>query len=453
EGHTIQELLHTKFSAPESEIRDQLTRNGQWSGELTQARRDGTELIVASHWILYRRDPGGPPVVAQVNNDVTDARRAEAALREADRHKDQFLATLAHELRNPLAPIRTGLDLLRAQGGSVESDGPSAEVHAMLERQVGNLVRLIDDLLDVGRVNTGKIALALERVNLADIVEDAVEASRPHVAAAGHELLIDIPKEPLPLDADRTRLAQALLNLLNNAVKFTDPGGRLSLTARRDGTDVEIRVADNGIGIPLDMLPKVFDLFTQVDYSAHRSHAGLGIGLNLVKALVEMHHGSIAAHSSGPGLGSEFVMRLPMAALRARRAATGTPASSEPAPAGPPRRILVVDDSPDSARSLAMLLTMKGHQCQTAFDGPGALEAAAEFDPDVFVLDIGMPGMSGYEVARRLRATTDFNRAKLIAVTGWGQPEDRRRVKESGFDHHLVKPIAVNALAELLSER
>ncbi len=449
EGRTIYDLLHTTTSNPVPEIIDELSRTGQWTGELTHSRRDGSQLIVASHWILYRGEIAARPVVAQVNNDVTEARRAEAALRQADRCKDQFLATLAHELRNPLAPIRTGLETLRQTGTATAIQ--SQEIHAMLERQVGHLVRLIDDLLDVSRVNTGKIALSLERVDLADIVDDAVEAASPHLHAARHELRVELPDEPLPLVVDRTRIAQALLNLLNNAAKFTDPGGRVTLSARRDGTDLEIRVCDNGIGIPPDMLPQVFGLFTQVDSTAQRSRGGLGIGLNLVKTLVEMHYGTVEARSAGPGAGSEFVIRLPMATLRA-------PFEDAPAPNGvsethalQPRRILVVDDSRDTARSLAMLLTMKGHLCQTAFDGPGALEAAADFDPDVFVLDIGLPGMSGYEVARRIRATSDFRSAKLIAVTGWGQAEDRRRVHESGFDHHLVKPIALGALTELLS--
>lgn len=453
EGRTIYDLLHTTAAKPVSEIVEELSRTGQWTGELTHSRRDGCQLIVASHWILYHDEAESRPVVAQVNNDVTDARRAEAALRQADRHKDEFLATLAHELRNPLAPIRTGLEVLQQSTDMPDQGAPPREIYAMLERQVGHLVRLIDDLLDVSRVNTGKIALSLERIDLADVIGDAVEATSPQIQSARHELRVELPDETLPLDADRTRIAQVLVNLLTNAAKFTDAGGQLTLSARRDGTDVELRVRDNGIGIPPEMLPHVFGLFTQVDNSAHRSHDGLGIGLNLVKTLVEMHCGTVEAHSAGPGMGSEFVVRLPMATLRA-------PLRDAPAPnadAGlrpvPPRRILVVDDSRDSARSLATLLEMKGHQCQTAFDGPAALEAAAEFDPEVVVLDIGMPGMSGYEVARRIRATSDFRGAKLIAVTGWGQAEDRRRVKESGFDHHLVKPIALHALTDLLAAK
>ncbi|HEY3969716.1 MAG TPA: ATP-binding protein [Planctomycetaceae bacterium] len=449
EGRTIYDLLRTISSDPVPDIIDELSRSGQWTGELTHSRRDGSQLIVASHWILYRGETAARPVVAQVNNDVTEARRAEAALRQADRCKDQFLATLAHELRNPLAPIRTGLETLRQTGAPTSI--PSDEIHAMLERQVGHLVRLIDDLLDVSRVNAGKIALSLERVDLADIVDDAVEAAGPHIQAARHELRVELPDGPLPLVVDRTRIAQALLNLLNNAAKFTDPGGRVTLSARHDRADLEISVRDSGIGIPPDMLPQVFGLFTQVDGTAQRSRGGLGIGLNLVKTLVEMHHGTVEARSAGRGAGSEFIVRLPMATLRARPDDLPTPDGAASALGNEPRRILVVDDSRDTARSLAMLLTMKGHLCQTAFDGPGALAAAADFDPDVFVLDIGLPGMNGYEVARRIRATSDFQSAKLIAVTGWGQAEDRRRVHESGFDHHLVKPINLGALTDLLS--
>jgi CheY-like chemotaxis protein/two-component sensor histidine kinase len=319
----------------------------------------------------------------------------------------------------------------------------------MMLRQVEQLVRLIDDLLDVSRINTGKFELRRERVLLNDIIRDAVEASHPHIDAARHQLTVSIPDEPIVLDADRARISQSLLNLLNNAAKFTEPGGRITLSAVRENQAIEIRVRDCGIGIPPEMLPRMFEMFTQLDHSLERSRSGLGIGLSLVRTLVAMHGGTVTAHSAGAGRGSEFVIRLPLPVDQPAgsngkaRAAThaGEPVSL---------RILIVDDNHDAARSLALGLRNQGHVCRTVFDGPSALGEATEFAPQVVVLDIGMPEMSGYEVARRMRATGRFDTATLIAVTGWGQDEDRARSREAGFDHHLVKPVALDELRNLL---
>jgi PAS domain S-box-containing protein len=380
--------------------------------------------------------------------DVTEQKRSEESLKEADRRKDEFLAMLAHELRNPLAPLRNALEIAQAPGAD---PGAVARARATMGRQLGNMVRLIDDLLDVSRINKGKIELRYGRVELAAVVAAALETSRPLIEAGRHELTTDLPAEPVWLNADPTRLAQVVANLLNNAAKYTPDGGRIRLSAAlvpappgRDpmvnGTDtapfpelhsgprvsppvqVEIRVADNGVGIPPEVLPLMWEMFAQADRTVSRSKGGLGIGLTLVKRLVELHGGSVAAFSAGPNQGSEFTVRLPVAQ---HDGITTTP----PPPAQPPvaRRILVVDDNSDGLESLATLLGIAGHQVRIAADGPSALVAASEFGPDVVLLDIGLPGMDGYEVARRLRAQPAFRSTRLIALTGWGQDADRER--------------------------
>jgi signal transduction histidine kinase/ActR/RegA family two-component response regulator len=382
-----------------------------------------------------------------------------ATLKEADRRKDEFLAMLAHELRNPLAPIRNAVQIFRAHGLPVPELQWATEV---IDRQVHQMTRLVDDLLDVSRITRGKIDLRKELVNLGTIVNGAVEASRPFIEKWGHELTVTIPPQPIRLEADPTRLAQVLMNLLNNAAKYTDQGGRIWLTAelepprssRSPGGGrgaVLIRVRDNGIGIPAEMQPRIFDLFTQVDRSVERSEGGLGIGLTLVQRLVELHGGSVEAHSDGPGQGSEFIVRLPVAAevqgAGPQGAAGGTESMVSAA-----RRILVVDDNRDAADSLGLLLRLMGNEVRTAHDGLEAVGAAAAFRPDVVLLDIGLPKLSGYEVARRIREQEGGKDKLLVALTGWGQDEDRRRSREAGFDHHMTKPVEFDALQKLLGE-
>ena len=374
------------------------------------------------------------------------ARRAAAAvdnarlyeqLRAEDRRKDEFLATLAHELRNPLAPIRTGLALLRMS----RDEDALEKTRQIMERQLGHMVRLVDDLLDLSRVTRGRVQLERERVDLWSIVGAALETSRPALDAAGLQLVVRLPPEPVVLDADRTRLAQVLSNLLNNAAKFTETGGSVEIDAIQEGASVLVRVTDTGVGIPRDMLGHVFEMFAQVGGSVARSQGGLGIGLTLVKRLVELHGGQVWAESDGPGEGSSFVLRLPVSAAPATEQEL---AILEPLHASSPstRRILVVDDNADVADTLAALLTLDGHEVRTAANGTTALAVAAELRPHIAFLDIGLPGMDGYELARRLRSDAMLPAMMLVAVTGWGQAEDRRRAREAGFDDHLTKPVA-----------
>jgi PAS domain S-box-containing protein len=377
--------------------------------------------------------------------DITKRKKAERALKEADRRKDEFLAVLAHELRNPLAPIRNSLHILRL---SAQHDPVAERIGEMMERQVNHMVRLVDDLLEVSRITRGKIELHKESVELAAIVRSAVETSRPLIDAAGHELALSIPADPLTLEGDSVRLAQVLANLLNNAAKYTEPGGHIWLTARREVDEVVISVRDTGVGIPPEMLPRVFELFTQLDRHADRAQGGLGIGLTLVKSLVEMHGGSVEASSEGAGRGSEFVVRLPLG--------TAALPTHDPGKAARPsdvlalRRVLVVDDNRDAAESLSMLLKLLGADVHVAYNGPDALEALAKYKPAVVLLDIGMPGMDGHEVARRIRQQSEFQDVTLIALTGWGQEADRQRSQSAGFDYHLIKPADVDALQNLL---
>ncbi len=318
----------------------------------------------------------------------------------------------------------------------------------MMERQVEQMVRLVDDLMDLSRISRGKIDLRKERVRLAAVVESAVETSRPLVEQMGHGLTVALPEQPITLDADPTRLAQVFLNLLTNAAKYTDRGGRIRLTAERQGSDVVVAVADTGVGIPADQLPRIFQMFAQVDRSLEKAQGGLGIGLCLVKRLVEMHGGSIEARSGGPGRGSEFVVRLPVVV----EASVPPPAGrDEPADPKSSLRILIVDDNTDGADSLAMMLKVMGNDTRTAYDGQEGVERADEFRPDVVLLDIGLPKLNGYEACRHIRGQPWGTGVVLIAMTGWGQDEDRRRSHEAGFDHHLVKPVDPAALMKLLA--
>jgi signal transduction histidine kinase/CheY-like chemotaxis protein len=378
--------------------------------------------------------------------DVTDRKGAEQVLQEANRAKDEFLATLAHELRNPLAPIRTGLEIIKRDA----DNGPaSARARDTMERQLAHMIRLIDDLLDISRINSGKIRLEPSRTRLAAAVESAVEISRPLIEARGHELLVELPAQGIELMADATRLAQTLGNLLNNAAKYTAPRGHIRLKAWQEGATAVIEVSDDGVGIPADMLEQVFSLFTQVGRTLDRAQGGLGIGLYLVRSLVELHGGSVVAASEGSGRGSVFTVRMPclLPAAFAPAAGDGEITASKSQPG---LKVLVVDDNVDAAESLATVLQMTGRQTCTVYDGPSVLEAARGFGPDVVLLDIGLPGMSGYDVARQLRADPGLSRSVLIAVTGWGSEEDRRRSRDAGFDEHLTKPVDLGTLDPLL---
>jgi PAS domain S-box-containing protein len=371
--------------------------------------------------------------------------RAQAAeLAAADRRKDEFLAMLAHELRNPLAPILTALHLLRQDSANPATVDWARRV---LERQVPHLARLVDDLLDVSRITRGKIDLRKEKVELAAVVGSAVEAARPLIEGRKHQLTISLPPEPVWLYADAARLDQVLNNLLNNAAKFTEPGGRIGLTAETVDGKVVLRVRDSGAGIAPEFLSRVFDLFEQGDRAPDRTHGGLGIGLTLVRTIVELHGGSVRAESAGPGQGSQFIVTLP--------SITGLtePASDRPRehhPAGTGRRVLLVDDNADAADGLAMLLRFWGHDVHVAYDGPSGLSAAATMHPEVVLLDIGLPGMSGLQVATEMRKQSGMDKALLIALTGYGQDRDRRASQQTGFDYHMVKPVDLDALEDLL---
>lgn len=446
EGRVDHTLLRTEFPTPLAGIQADLTVKGVWEGELVQHRRDGTEIFVASHWTLHRSGDGERVRVLEVNTDITAEKRAEAELKQIDRRKDEFLAVLSHELRNPLGTLRSGLHML----GSGETE-ERRHVLEMMNRQLQKLIRLVDDLLDVARIGSGKIRLRRERLELASLVREAVEASRASIEASEHTLTTTLPHEPICLDGDRLRLAQVLSNLLENSAKFTARGGHIWLEAARESDCVVLRVVDDGIGIPADMLPRVFDMFTQVAHPGGRPHEGLGIGLSVVRRIVELHGGAIEASSAGPGKGSEFIVRLPLSASRPVLGGEPEPSRAPEPRLEPARRVLVVDDDGDSAEVLALVLKSMGYRTRTAQSGPEALQAAAVFRPHVTLLDIGLPGMSGYEVAQRMRGDPTLRDVALVAVTGWGQDSDRQRSEEAGFDHHLVKPVDPHRLHELLS--
>jgi PAS domain S-box-containing protein len=373
--------------------------------------------------------------------------RLYRALQEEDRRKTEFLAMLAHELRNPLAPLRNGLEIMRLAGAGPQGAAAVEQARAMMERQLHQLVRLVYDLLDVNRISLGKVQLQKDRGPLAAIVSSTLETWGPVIQQAGQELTVNLPSEPLYVEADRVRLAQCLGNLLSNAAKYTHQGGHIWLTVRRDATDAVISVKDTGAGIPAHMLPKVFDLFTQVDNTLEKSQGGLGIGLTMVKRLVEMHGGRVEAHSDGPGQGSEFLIRLPIALEQSDGPKAGAGLAHRQAR----HRILVVDDNADSANSLAMLLQVMGQEVRTAHDGLEGIEVAELFHPEMILLDIGMPKLNGYDTCRRLRKQPWARNVTVAAVTGWGQAEDRRRSLEAGFDEHLVKPVEPAALERLLA--
>jgi PAS domain S-box-containing protein len=386
--------------------------------------------------------------VVGIADDFTERKLAEEALKEADRRKDGFLATLAHELRNPLAPIRNGLQIMHL---AANDRGAIEQARTMMERQLEHLVRLVDDLLDLSRISTDKLDLHKERIELAAVVDSALETCGSFIRECDHELVVTLPDSPLYVSADKTRLAQALCNLLTNAAKFSDRGGRIWLTAEQQGSDAVVSVKDTGVGIPPHMLPAVFEMFTQVDTSLEKSQGGLGIGLAIVKRLVEMHGGTVEARSEGQGMGSEFVMRLPVVLSLVQGQERDSDKLKQARPTAR-RRILVVDDNVDSALSLAKMLDLMGNEVHTALDGLEAVAAAAVYRPDLILLDIGMPKLNGYEACRRIREQGWGKGIVIVALTGWGQEEDRRRSREAGFDRHLIKPVGRDALERLLVE-
>lgn len=417
--------------------------------------KDGTELPIGpidDSAAPIRDDQGELAGVVLVFRDITELCRLEKQLQEQavaaadmDRRKDEFLAMLSHELRNPLAPISNAVHLLRLQ----KNEEPlQQKARTIIERQVVQLTRLVDDLMEVSRITTGRVQLRLDRVVLSGIVERAVEAARPLIDQRRHELTVSLPPQPIWLNADASRLEQVIVNLLANAAKYTDEGGHMWLTVHENGTDCVLGVRDTGVGIAPDLLPRIFDLFTQAERSLDRSQGGFGIGLALVQRLVEMHSGKVEVRSS-LGQGSEFVVRLPMLLT------TGPHSPSFPAekatPAGPALRILVVDDNVDTAGSLAMLLAASGHDVRMAHDGPTAVESALEYRPNVMLLDLGLPGFDGYEVAKRMRQRAGFQNVVLVAMTGHGLDADRQRSQDALFDHYFVKPVDFGMVQEILA--
>jgi PAS domain S-box-containing protein len=427
---------------------EECVRSGrQWDREHRVRGADGRWYPVLARGVPVRNERGETTAWAGINLDISRLKDVEQELRDADRRKDDFLATLAHELRNPLAPIRNSLAVLRLAGAN-----PAGErVYEMMERQVDQMVRLVDDLLEVSRITRGKVELRRERVELGAVLRAAVETSRPLLDAASHRLELVLPEGKLFLDADPVRLAQVFANLLNNAAKYTEERGRIALDARCQASEVVVSVRDDGVGIPPDRLAEVFEPFTQVDRSLGRAQGGLGIGLTLVRRLVELHGGRVEARSDGPGRGSEFLVTLPLASERPGAVASSATPREPLEPVKAPHRVLVVDDNVDAGESLEMLLRVLGVESRVVHDGATALAALPWYRPAMVLLDLGMPGMDGYEVARRIRALPGGEEILVVALTGWAQAEDRRRTREAGFDHHLVKPVHLHVVQSLLA--
>lgn len=420
--------------------------------ETERVRSDGQRIVVSLTISPIKDDSGNVVGASKIARDVTERKRLEDNLRrlatdlsKADRRKNEFLATLAHELRNPLAPMSNMLEVVKRADGDSEL---LQRAHETLERQLGQMVRLVDDLLDMNRITHDRLELRRSEVELSSVIQQAVEVARPLIDAADHQLIIDLPDEPIYLHADRARLAQLFGNLLNNSCKYTRPEGTISVSAKREGGEVVVIVKDNGAGIPKDKLDSIFDMFMQVDRTSERSQGGLGIGLTLVKRLTEMHGGSIEARSGGEGKGSEFIVRLPVLSRSEVQGGQGQEVESD---VQPERRILIVDDNRDSADSLAMLMEITGNKTYMAHDGVEAVEAIEKYRPEVVLLDIGLPRLDGYEVCQRVREQSWGKDIVMIALTGWGQEDDRRRSEEAGFNGHLVKPVDYDKLLDLLA--
>ena len=448
--------LYTKRRQLQELNRNLAQANERLAEANTTLQVEKTRELETLNNILQRANRELEAANRSLQTEVMERARVELALKEADRHKDEFLAMLAHELRNPLAPIRNAVQLMHRKS---INDPQLVWSRDVIERQLAHLTRLVDDLLDVSRITRGKINLNKEVIEIGALVARTVETVQPLIEERGHSLSVQLPNGILAVLGDPTRLSQALGNVLGNAAKYTERGGHITLSATQLESEVEIRVSDNGIGIPADLLPMIFNLFTQLDRTSGPTQSGLGIGLALVQRLIEMHGGHVTAHSDGPGRGSEFVIRIP---LFIREAVSGQslnkPSALEQSmmnAEGAPRtqrRILVADDNNDALESLATLLQLSGHEVYTAANGAVALESAEQHRPEVALLDIGMPKLDGYEVARRIRAQPWGQRITLVALTGWGQDSDRRRSQEAGFDSHLVKPLDLDKLTELLAE-
>jgi signal transduction histidine kinase/CheY-like chemotaxis protein len=416
--------------------------------EIVIERPDGHRLTALAHANPIHNDRGRLIGAVNVLVDISERKRAEESLKEADRAKNEFLATLAHELRNPLAPIRAAVKILQLKSEPAPESRSALDV---IERQTRQMTRLIDDLLDIARITSNKLELRRAPIELGQVIAAAVETSRPLIEQRGHRLIVKAPAAPIQINGDLVRLAQVVSNLLNNAAKYTERGGRIWLESGRNKGEAVIKIRDTGVGISAEALPRIFEMFTQAS-RANESRSGLGIGLTLVKRLVEMHDGTITAHSDGPGKGSEFIMRVPLAP-------TTPPPANRPAKAKlksrnarrKPIRILVVDDNQDSADSLGMLMKLLGNDVRIVNDGLAAVAVANEFEPQVVLLDIGLPTLNGYEAARKFRKQPWGAKAVLVAVTGWGEAVDRQKSKKAGFDHHLVKPVEPDVLTTLLA--
>ncbi len=436
--------------------------NEQLAAANTTLQAEKARELETLNCVLQRANAELEQANRTLQNEITERTKVECALKEADRQKDEFLAMLAHELRNPLAPILNAVHLMRTR----ELPDPKLTwARDIIDRQLACLTRLVDDLLDVSRITRGKINLSRQSIDVAELITRAIETVGPLIQERSHQLLVELPDGPAPVNGDPLRLTQVLGNVLSNAAKYTEKGGRIELAARREGGSVEVRVRDSGIGIPPTLLPKIFDMFTQLNHLPGRPQTGLGIGLALVRKLLAMHGGTITAYSEGEGCGSEFILTLP---IIPEKFEGGTPTGAVPqriersamhetdpgetkSPAGVRRRILVADDNSDALESLSMLLQLGGHEVFSAANGALALESAERHLPEVALLDIGMPKLDGYEVARRIRAQPWGHRITLVALTGWGQDSDRRRSGEAGFDSHLVKPLDLDKLTELLN--
>ena len=449
-GRDFESVVRTAWSSADAEEVLRRFRHTLQTGEPQVvpefiALRKDRQLVEYYEWQVHRIAlPGGRRGVVCYFRDISKSVLAREALREADNRKDEFLATLSHELRNPLAPLRSSLEIVKRLAAAPPSASAALEI---MDRQLSHLVRLVDDLLEVSRITRGQVELRREHLRLDAAIHSAIETSEPLIRAGNHRLIVSLPDEPLMLDADPVRLAQIFGNLLNNAAKYSDKGGQIEIAARRDGDEALVTIRDSGDGIPPEQFAKLFQIFTRGERSARRNQSGLGIGLALVRRLTEMHGGRVEASSEGIGKGSCFSVRLPLNVRQvAAPKARGRDHSSIDS-----LSVLVVDDNQDAAESLAMLLRTAGAEVHVAHDGPAALAEFERSEPDVVLLDIGMPEMDGCEVARRLREISPADRVALVALTGWGQDEDRRRVREAGFDHHLVKPVDLASLQSLLT--